>query len=1022
MRIDFFHQAHLNNWERYLATLKGERRSVVWDWVILTSSNEKQARAYRYQLALREKLGMLPCSTNFLVFPDPESVRIGSGGATLNALVKIAGILEERGESSSFSNQKILILHSGGDSKRLPQYSAFGKIFSPIPRLLDSGRPSTLFDELFVGLSGIPASMSPGIVIASGDVLLLFDHTQLDVSRPGFTGVAIRSNAEMASHHGVFVPDQHGRVRRFLHKPSLAEMRKYGALDEKESAPVDTGIIYFGAKTAERLRQHSIGENGWLDRSVKNKISINFYGDFLLPLAPEIDYDDYLADTSDGPATPQLRGIRTEIWDVLRKTPFYVSTLEPAKFLHFGTTREYQRLITYDDQDIQALGGCRRVSHYAHPTAELAEKSCILHTHVGENCQIEPGATLEFSKLGPNVCVGTDAVVSNVTVPGNLSIPESCVIHGLPLMKNGAPGFSIRFWGVDDNPKDCIPKATLFGHPLTDWLKKLNLAENDVWPGSPSTEKKTLWNARIFPVCESQPKAWEAIRSFLLLVTDWHNLTTTGLSDKQTRMSLAESSILANLERIGEEHQRLFMDMVADKCRFFFEREKPVLNWLEKIPTSTDLKELHTRFFNLSVAASPSLTNARFSYSTATLMDATGKGDRKRREQLENLAFSQIAQCMFAAQRDQKPEVEVSKWYHDSAVVHFPVRIDFAGGWSDTPPFCLEKGGAVLNAAININGSLPIQVTAERLHDPVVTLVSEDLDVSETFTCSEELLDFSNPHDPLALHKAASCLVLGGFSLTPFHLEKTLTSLGGGLRLSSTVNLPKGTGLGTSSMLATALIKAILQLGRESAADLNSKQLFDAASAIEQMLTTGGGWQDQVGGGVPGVKITTSVPGNYQRLTITPVNISPGHRRELDERLVVLDTGQRRLAKNLLREIMGSWLRRDTRTVNILRDIQILAREAVEALEHGNFFGLGQILWRHWELNKQLDPGTTNPLIDSLVDTLRPCLEGAKLAGAGGGGFLMGIAKPGCREQIRSLIESDFAHANIRYYDARIQW
>ncbi|MDT8391128.1 MAG: L-fucokinase [Lentisphaeria bacterium] len=1022
MRIDFFHQAHLNNWERYLATLKGERRAAVWDWVILTSSNEKQARAYRYQIALREKLGMLPSSTRFLVVPDPEGVRIGSGGATLNVLVTIAGMLEEQGEKNPFSNRKILILHSGGDSKRLPQYSAFGKIFSPIPRLLDSGRPSTLFDELFVGLSGIPAGMSPGIVIASGDVLLLFDHTQLDVSRPGFTGVAIRADAAMASHHGVFVPDQHGRVRRFLHKPSPAEMRRCGALDQHDMAPVDTGIIYFGAKTAERLRHHASGEKGWLNRSVKDAISINFYGDFLLPLAPDSEYDDYLADTSDGPATPELREIRTEIWDVLRETPFYVSALEPAKFLHFGTTREYQRLITYDDQDIQALGGCRRVSHYAPPTAELAEKSCVLHSHVGEHCHVAPGATLEFSKLGPNVSVGQDAVVSNVTVPEHVAIPEGCVIHGLPLMKDNAPGFSVRFWGVDDNPKDHIPEATLFARPLTDWLEKLHLAESDVWPGAASIEEKTLWKAKLFPVCETQPKAWEALRPFLRLAADWQGAPAADFPPGHPRMSLAESSSLADLERIGEEHQRLFMDMVADKCRFFFEREKPVLSWLEKIPTSADLHDLHTRFYTIAISASPSLANARFSYSTAALMDMGGDGDQTRRERLENLAFSHIAQCMLDAQKNQPPDIEICQWRHDTVTARFPVRIDFAGGWSDTPPFCLEKGGTVLNAAIMINGALPIQVTAERLDEPVVTLVSEDLDVSQSITGSDELLDFSNPHDPLALHKAATCLVLGGLSPRPFDLEKRLTAMGGGLRLASVVNLPKGTGLGTSSVLAAALIKAIWQLGSGSAADITSKQLFDAASMIEQMLTTGGGWQDQVGGGVPGVKLTTSAPGNYQHLTVTPVTISPANRRELDERLVILDTGQRRLAKNLLRDIMGSWLRRDPRTVNILRDIQILAREAVEALETGNFFGLGQILWRHWELNKQLDPGTTNPLIDSLVDTLRPYLEGAKLAGAGGGGFLMGIAKPGCRERIRSLIESEFAHANIRYYDARIQW
>jgi fucokinase len=317
---------------------------------------------------------------------------------------------------------------------------------------------------------------------------------------------------------------------------------------------------------------------------------------------------------------------------------------------------------------------------------------------------------------------------------------------------------------------------------------------------------------------------------------------------------------------------------------------------------------------------------------------------------------------------------------------------------------------------------LPVQVTAEVIQQPVVEITSMDLGVTRTLTTLAEIKDYANAHDPLAIHKAAVCLITGADNGEAQDLPALLKTLGGGIRLSSDVRLPKGTGLGTSSVLAAALVKALVQLASGEGFEIPQHQLFDAASLVEQMLTTGGGWQDQVGGMVPGIKLTTSAPGIFQDLHVRILDIPPRLRREMDERLIVLDTGQRRLARNLLREIMGSWLRRDRGTTAILAEIQLLAQQAAVAIELGKFVDLGQILWRHWELNKQLDAGTTNPFIDGLIEALRPYVEGVKLAGAGGGGFLMAISKPGAKGNIHRLVQEDFANANVTCHECRIYW
>ena len=104
-------------------------------------------------------------------------------------------------------------------------------------------------------------------------------------------------------------------------------------------------------------------------------------------------------------------------------------------------------------------------------------------------------------------------------------------------------------------------------------------------------------------------------------------------------------------------------------------------------------------------------------------------------------------------------------------------------------------------------------------------------------------------------------------------------------------------------------------------------------------------------------------------------------------------TGIRRVAKNLLAEIVGSYLARETRTVQILHSIKTLAVEMSWAMREGDWDYLGGLLDRHWQLNILLDPNTTNGPINAMLAAARPYIAGAKLAGAGGGGFILLLAR-----------------------------
>lgn len=125
----FLRQSYLDAWGDYRRSLH-RADFPVWDYIILTASNEAQANAYRQQIAIRRAKNLLPARTHYAVLPDPDGLRVGSGGATLNVLRYVCT------QEGTFAGKRILCIHSGGDSKRVPQYSACGKLFSPVPREL----------------------------------------------------------------------------------------------------------------------------------------------------------------------------------------------------------------------------------------------------------------------------------------------------------------------------------------------------------------------------------------------------------------------------------------------------------------------------------------------------------------------------------------------------------------------------------------------------------------------------------------------------------------------------------------------------------------------------------------------------------------------------------------------------------------------------------------------------------------------------------------------------------------------
>jgi fucokinase len=257
----------------------------------------------------------------------------------------------------------------------------------------------------------------------------------------------------------------------------------------------------------------------------------------------------------------------------------------------------------------------------------------------------------------------------------------------------------------------------------------------------------------------------------------------------------------------------------------------------------------------------------------------------------------------------------------DRVDVKLPVRVNWGGGWTDTPPYCNEKGGVVLNAAISLNGILPVQITVKKLQAYHIEFESQDIGVYGTIQTMDEIRDCHNPYDSFALHKAAliACglIPLEGSGET---LEELLHRIGGGIYLStSVVGVPKGSGLGTSSILAGACIKGLFEFfGCEKSND----EIYEIVLCMEQIMSTGGGWQDQVGGLTNGIKWITTNPEMEQEIRVEEVRISDETMVELQERFALIYTGQRRLARNLLRDVVGGYIGARLESVEALRQMK----------------------------------------------------------------------------------------------------
>ena len=477
------------------------------------------------------------------------------------------------------------------------------------------------------------------------------------------------------------------------------------------------------------------------------------------------------------------------------------------------------------------------------------------------------------------------------------------------------------------------------------------------------------------------------------------DVVPVGDSDYEVRRYHMTDAVDSNALAERANLKRLF-----GQRRDFQKQNWPQLarNWQHSVFYQLDLADAAEQFRHDEIPLPPPLPD------DAPLMirihDAMFRGDK-------DMAFGLLRSELSAS----KAAPVLGKWegaFDQIVWARSPVRIDIAGGWTDTPPFCLLEGGNVVNLAIELNGQPPLQCYVKPCRDYHIKLRSIDLGASEVVETNEQLTDYTKVGSPFSIPKAA--LTLAGFGDAQ-NLKAQLETFGCGIELTLLSAIPAGSGLGTSSILAATVLGALNDF---CGLGWDKNEIGHQTLVLEQLLTTGGGWQDQFGGVLGGVKLLQTTRGFDQNPLVRWLPDDLYTRPEYAQCHLLYYTGITRTAKTILAEIVRRMFLNHHEQLQLLRQMKQHTLEMYEAIQRQDFQLMGHLVRRTWQQNQMLDSGTNPPEVASLTALVDDLCLGYKLPGAGGGGYLYMVAKdPEAAARIKTTLNEHRQNNNARFVD-----
>ena len=867
---------------------------------------------------------------------DPIDHKLGSGGGTTWLLTQAYENEMAHSDANNqktfdewLSSEKRLLLHAGGQSRRLPAYAPSGKVLTPVPvfRWERGQRLSQDLLSLQIPLykkimDAAPSSLHTMIV--SGDVLIRTTQPLQPIPEADVVCYGLWLGPEIAKNHGVFVSscDTPSVLKCMLQKPSPATL---GTIQKDHYYLTDIGIWLLSDKAVKVLMSH--------------KGEYDLYSEFGGAMGTEPTLND----------------------EAVKELKVAILPLSGGEFYHFGTSHE----LLSSTLAIQNLVNDQRL---------------IMH----HSRKPHPCIFIQNSITKKAVDSSNEEVwIENSYISEGWNISQKNIITGVP--KNN--------WNITLAPGQCIDIVPM---GETQYVVR-PYGFNDRFAGEEQQKPQ-------FPIVDNIDEAGLVLRYMLNQETEGEDKGKgKAIFEKAQKISAEQISATANLRRLFEqrrEFRKHNWSALAD-------------NYEHSVFYQLDLNDAAKEFKANGIAMPKPLPDS--APLLTRMKDAMFRGDNDKafgllREGIVKTSNANGINMPTLSSMSNKVATDQIVWGRS------PVRIDIAGGWTDTPPFCLMEGGSVVNLAIELNGQQPIQTYVKPCREHHVVLKSIDLGASEIVETYEQLADFKRVGSPFSIPKAA--LALAGF-LPQYSQEKypdlksQLMAFGCGIEITLLSAIPAGSGLGTSSVLAATVLGTINDFLSLS---WDKNEICHKTLVLEQLLTTGGGWQDQFGGVLQGVKLLQTCKGFEQQPIVHWLPTDLYTQPEYQACHLLYYTGITRTAKTILAEIVQKMFLNDHDQVALLREMKAHSLQMYEAIQRNDFKEMGKLVGKTWLQNQAIDAGT-NPLeVKKLTDLIDDLCLGYKLPGAGGGGYLYMVAKdPEAAARIKVILNANRPNGNARF-------
>ena len=905
---------------------------------------------------------------------DPVGSKLGSGGGTTWLL---ESCYRNKGNNLSFDewlrSDKRILLHAGGQSRRLPGYAPSGKILTPIPvfrwergqklnqNLLSLQLP--LYERI---LSQAPQSLHT--LIASGDVYIRSDKPLQPIPEADVVCYGLWVDPSLATHHGVYVSERNNPAELdfMIQKPTLGKLEE---LSKTHIFLMDIGVWLLSDKAIRLLMQKS---------RKKDSADLTYYD----------LYSEFGLALGNHPLLPDPE---------LNELSVAILPLQGGEFYHYGTSRE---LISSTLSLQNKVYDQRRIIHrkIKPNPAMFIQNSCTPVDLTAVNADL----WIENSYVPQGWQLSSRHIITGVPVnQWTITLPEGVCVDIVPV---GDKEWAVRHYGMNDAFRGSLTATDshFLEKPFTQWMSERNLTLEDF----NGTNTNDLQAAGIFPVVTNVEEMGQVLR---WMVSEARLEAGKEIWKHATRLSADEIASQANLKRLYAQREEFTRQNWVSLAHNY---EKSVFYQL-------DLQHAADEFVRLDLDAPDELPEeaqlmSRIHNHMLRSRINSRKGTDGEAEKLK--AFELLRDGLLGEISNQKslPQLNV---YSDQIVWgRSPVRIDVAGGWTDTPPYSLYSGGNVVNLAIELNGQPPLQVYIKPCNEHHIILRSIDMGAMEIIKTYEELSQYKKVGSPFSIPKAA--LVLAGFhpDFSAEHygtLSEQLEAFGAGLEITLLAAIPAGSGLGTSSILASTVLGAVNDF---CGLAWDKNEICRRTLVLEQLLTTGGGWQDQYGGVLHGIKLLQTEDGFNQspqvRWLPDYLFSEPGFK----ECHLLYYTGITRTAKGILGEIVSSMFLNSSAHLSLLAEMKAHALDMAEAVQRGHFNRYATLVGKSWMQNKALDSGTNPPSVEAIIDRIKDYTLGYKLPGAGGGGYLYMVAKDvEAAARIKEILTNNPPNARARF-------